>query len=169
MIWQMTIKDVKRMIRDKKALLITLLMPIVLIAILGFSVGSFMQGEITLSPAHVAVVHEDDLNRDLEKLKRVLTATPFARGIGEREMGEILGRLGSFHPAEVLTERILKDEKISSLITVETMGKAEAFRRLKEGKITAVILIPEGPAPWDKSLHRRSVAGSRSGDPGRNR
>lgn len=154
MIWQMTIKDVKRMIRDKKALLITLLMPIVLIAILGFSVGSFMQGESTLSPAQVAVVNEDDINRDLEKLKSVLTASPFARGIGEREMGEILGKLSSFHPAEVLTERVLKDEKIASWISVETMGKEEAFRRLKEGKVTAVILIPEGFAYryWLSSL-----------------
>lgn len=144
MIGSMITKDLKRMFRDRKGLLITLLMPTVLIAILGFSVGQMFSGDYDLEPAEVAIVNEDNVAADKERLIQFLNSSFAVAGMDQKQKEAMIRGIGSFRPDLILTDEVLKSKEISSWVKAETLDREKAIRLLKEGKKSSVIVIPEG-------------------------
>jgi ABC-2 type transport system permease protein len=57
--WDITCKDLKLLARDKRALVLLLLLPLLFIAILGMSTGQFLTKDDQPSRYRVAVIDED--------------------------------------------------------------------------------------------------------------
>ncbi len=106
---EVAFKDVRLTIRDKKALLILIAMPFIIISILGMALSDVFGGSPTISKYDVAVVDIDQ--------------------------GDI---------AELFIEETLKSKELKELLNVTDLSEAEATKRVKQGDLAAVIIIPVG-------------------------
>lgn len=141
MFWIMTVKDLKLMLRDRKALLITVLMPAILTTILGFSIGAFFDNEIQLDPAKVAVVSYANLEEDAKKLQSFFSQQVVQMGLNEEP--DMLENVLELNFEKIFLNDVLLSETIQQFIEYEQMPFEEAKKRLNEGSVTAVIIIPE--------------------------
>ena len=69
MLRQMIVKDMKVILRDKKILLIILLMPLVLMTILGMAFSSGGESDSYRFERKIAIVKEYDLEEEQQALK----------------------------------------------------------------------------------------------------
>lgn len=143
MIWIMTIKDFKRMLRDRKALMITLLMPAILTAILGFSLGGSFSGEIQLDRAEVAVVSNANIEADEEKLREFFEQGLMQLSMSETEADEVIQQVIEVNFEQIFLEEVLNNEVIQPFIQYEEMTKEQAQQKLDDGVLTSIIIIPE--------------------------
>ncbi len=80
MFWTLIQKDILHFIRMKRELLVLLLMPAVLIAILGFSLGSFLDSKVPSLQMELAIIQEGDPKEDWERFKQEVARSPVAEG-----------------------------------------------------------------------------------------
>ncbi|MCT8137994.1 ABC transporter permease [Anaerobacillus sp. CMMVII] len=138
MIWVMTVKDLKLMLRDRKALLITVLMPAILTAILGFSIGAFFNNEIQLDPAKVGIVSLANMEEDTKKLETFLNEQQ-----GANVNKELLKQMTELNFEELLLNDVLQSSSITQFINYEVLSFEQAEKQLEEGLLEVIIVIPE--------------------------
>ena len=141
MIWLMALKDIKRMLRDRKALAITLLMPAILTTILGFALGPIFNNDFQLDRAEVAIVSNASVIDDQEQFKTMLFENSLIDS--EEASDDFLAELTEFNVEEIFIEEVLESDSIKSFINYEVMSEEEAIRLLEDGTLTAIITIPE--------------------------
>lgn len=137
MVWLMAMKDIKRMLRDRKALAITLLMPAILTTILGFALGPLFNSEFQLEPAKVAIVSYSDITSDREEFQ-TLIENPMGQ---QNEFEADIEDFPDFE--ELLIEEVLSSEVMKEFIQYERSDYDQAIEQLVDGTLTAVIIIPE--------------------------
>jgi ABC-2 type transport system permease protein len=137
------IKDLKRMARDRKALLITLLMPAVLTLILGMSIGKMWSNELSLTPATVSLVSLGDRDKDLAKLEEFLASGFIVENAGEIDLELFRSDLDRLDPEKILLEEVFQHELVQQIITVTRDDFSTAENKLQRGEIAAIILLPE--------------------------
>lgn len=116
-----------RLFRDRKALLVILAMPMILIGILGASLGSLMSSG-GIDPFTVILVNADEPARPA-----VPPGTPEA----------VIERLPTLHLGKVLEEEVLASSQVRDLMTVTPAADlASARAALTDGKAIAVIHVP---------------------------
>ncbi len=131
------------MIRDRKALLISLLMPFILISILGFSVGKFLDQDIHLEAAHIAIVNHDSIDNDLADIKNFLDNPLMTNAFNEQEKQEMLHSMKELDFTNIFLHEVLEDEKIKEFISYQVEDEETAKKRLNNGELTALIVLPE--------------------------
>lgn len=94
--WWIALKDIKIYIRDRRALLLTIAMPLILIAILGAAFSNMFadEGDQTYSPFELGIVNLDDgsLGKTLEEdiFRTGLNDVLIARSLDESTMSQLI-------------------------------------------------------------------------------
>jgi ABC-2 type transport system permease protein len=139
--WWLTVKDLLVIVRDKKALLTLILMPLLLISILGAAFGDMMneEEEVTIKKFTLGIV-----NLDKGQLSKILTEEVMTKGLSKQINVK-------YYQEDVLVEKI-KDHKLSVGIIIEP----EFTTSLMAGKETKVKLLTV-PDPGIKAIIVQTV------------
>jgi|GEM_PF-1628382 len=139
MVLLILIKELKILIKDKTAVMILLVMPIILLTILGLALqGSFYSSEWT-DPIHIAVVREY-ADHDPAGLLREAAPNDMAyRGI----LAGLGDHLADMDPDSWFFDDFMADEQVSKMISWEIMDKASARAALDGGEVSSVVVLPD--------------------------
>ncbi|WP_332646919.1 ABC transporter permease [Lysinibacillus sp. 54212] len=129
-------KEITLIWRSPQELLILLVMPIALISIIGFALGSLIDGSNVTIEIDVAVVQHED---EEEEFQKFLQEANLIRIDKKTEQG-----LRNSLPISNLTERLLKDEEIQQFIHVTQIDPSELDQAREKGDYGAIIEIPKG-------------------------
>lgn len=154
--WDITCKDLKLLLRDRRALVLLLLLPLLFIAILGMSTGQFLTKEDGPSRYRVAVVDEDGSelsSRVIANLKKH----------GQLSLED--------YPSRAAAEEALKKQETSALLAigpafeekVDELTLRDMFGReqgaLADGPEAVDITMQVGPSVGDGELIRYFLFG----------
>ena len=128
------VKDLKIVLSDRQALIITLLMPLVLMTILSMALkGSFMSSDDTgMEKIPVALVKQYDKGEDAEIFIKTLEKR-LNINISEDEV----------NPEEMFFDDFLGNPEVSKLIDYRVEEENRAKDLLNEGEISAIIILPD--------------------------
>ncbi|MDF2630226.1 MAG: hypothetical protein K0R39_4057 [Symbiobacteriaceae bacterium] len=116
-----------RLFRDKKALIVLLLMPMVLIGILGSALGSMMDGG-GINPFAVVIV-----NADQDAKPALPPGAP----------ASMLEQLPATNLGKLLADEVLLSDDVKEIINLTTATDLEAAKAtVAEGKTVSVIYVP---------------------------
>lgn len=132
-------KDLRLQLRDYKELLLLVGMPLLLIAILSFALGSFGDPSAVTLDLSAALVVEDDPVAGLREFDAALAATELPAA-AKLQLG-VAAR--AIRPVELLRE-VLTGPEISEVASVTEMPLAQAEAELVDNDVTAVIVVPDG-------------------------
>lgn len=125
------------LLRSPQELLILLLMPIVLILILSFALGSIMNSTNEAIEVELAVIQHDDEQQQIDAfLEKASKQMPFNPEL-EQNLQKIL-------PVSILLNQILKDEDIKQFINVTYLEASDLENARTDGKFDAILEIPSG-------------------------
>lgn len=139
------IKDLKIILSDKKALAIMILMPIILTTILSFALkGSFISDDdISIGVVDIAVVKLYNEKTDSKAFKNSLRNSIISQGMEEGLMDELANSGSEVNPEDIFFKDFLSSEELSKFISYRVVEENEGLKLLKDGKISAVVLLPE--------------------------
>ncbi|GEK89466.1 ABC-2 type transport system permease protein [Alkalibacterium putridalgicola] len=151
-------KDFQLLSRSRSELMQLLLMPLLLIAILGFALGDLLSAGFSIEPFSVAVVEEQTEAEAVETFENHLMAI----GMGEAERTQLLAVTDDLNPRDELFN-VLESDEVSEWVTISEMSsRTSAEEALEEGEVEGVIVIPEGFSVnlWKTVLlNERAVSG----------
>jgi len=124
--------------RDRKEMLISLLMPLVLILILGFALPGWVENSSNTIDVKAALVVKDDYEYGMERFMESVQQLPLAA----ETKAELNAQAERMNPARMLTE-LLMSEEVKDFVHLSSLDEQAALTELKEGKIEAIITIPE--------------------------
>lgn len=132
MLRQMIVKDMKVILRDKKILLIILLMPLVLMTILGMAFSSGGESDSYRFERKIAIVKAYDLEEEQQALKDYMAQN-------------FQVKLEKIEPdmEAILFESFLGDEQLKEMITYEILSQDEAMKKLKSEELDALVILPK--------------------------
>lgn len=139
MIFPFIKKDLLVMIRNRQELLVLLLMPIVLIAILGFALGGVLKGDSPNIHAKVAIINNDNEQEDLQLFLKDIENAGLPT---EAETSMMIGAK-SLLPVTILTEDVFGSEELKKYFEVKIIEPEQAEKVKKDDNYTAIIEIPE--------------------------
>ncbi|GAA0135373.1 linearmycin resistance permease LnrM [Paenibacillus sp. YSY-4.3] len=121
-------KDLLVFWRNRKELTISLVMPLILIAVLGFALPGWIENPAKSLEMKVALVNLDDEAAAVQQIQSELGLGPDTEWMS---------------PIQALTG-LLQSEEVGSLVQVQQLSSEEALGQLEEEKIEAIITIPDG-------------------------
>lgn len=134
------IKDLKRAIRDKKALVIILIMPVILMTILGLTVGKFMGGTNEwINYSTIGIVNHDNIDNVSERVVETFSRLGVSHLTSYMKIDEVVNNLNL---ENVLLE-IFESPEIKSFLSYELLSEKEALEKLDKGLLSSVIMIPQ--------------------------
>lgn len=139
MIWTLVKKQMLLLFRSPQELLMLLLMPLVLIAILGFALGSFMSGDTITLNAKVAIVEHSNEQEDLDLFFKELEA----KNIPEELSTQIYEGVKKISPITMLKNDIFGSEELMDSIEIETFPPSELSELKTNDDYDIVIEFPE--------------------------
>ena len=128
-------KDLLQLSDDRVALALMLLMPLVLIAILGFSLQHSFHS--VPDDIRIAVVDRDSQEAALTKLEERLSEE-----MPKEKVEELLAVAPDISAPDLLIEHVLQDDSLQDSIEIEFVSDVEAAR--DNDAYAAVIEIPRG-------------------------
>ncbi|MFL8939022.1 ABC transporter permease [Rossellomorea oryzaecorticis] len=140
MIVQFIKKQLLMMIRNPQVLLILIGMPLILITILGFALGSVMNGEDVSVKAKVAIIEHGDSAQELKDFEKKLetsTLPPEAREAVSQSARRLM-------PVELLKSEVLKRPELKKYISVDEVEPGDLAKTKEDDSYSAIIEIPEG-------------------------
>ena len=128
------LKDLKIVLSDKQAIIVTMLMPLILMTILSMALkGSFISSDdVEIKQIPIAVVKQYDEETDSQIFSQILE---------ERLNINLTG--DEFDPEEIFFGDFLGSEEVSKLIDYRIVEEEKARDLLNEGEISAIIVLPE--------------------------
>lgn len=139
MIFPFIKKDLLVMIRNRQELLVLLLMPIVLIAILGFALGGIPKGDSTKIHAKVAIINNDNEKEDFQQFKKDIENA----GLPIEAKTSMMTGAQNLLPVTILTEDVFGSEELKKYFEVEIIEPDQAEKVKKDDDYAAIIEIPE--------------------------
>lgn len=139
MIWSLVWKEFKLFIRNPQELLILFLMPLTLITILGFALGSFFDDEVSPITGSVAIVQHGDEEEELSEFMQSLSGS----GLPETAIHQIETEIENLLPIRMLREQVFGHEELSEVMTIEVITPSELEQAKEDGKYSAIIEVPE--------------------------
>ncbi len=139
------IKDLKVIFSDKKALAIMILMPVILTTILSFALkGSFSSGsDSDFEPVDIAVVRMYNSGEDSELFGYSLSNNFILKEMGEKAIKDLTDAGKEIDPEKIFFEEFMDSEDVSKFIRYSVEDEPEAMAMLKNGKISAIVILPE--------------------------
>lgn len=136
-------KDLKTLLSDKKALIIILLMPIILMVILGFALkGIFVESWVG-GKVNIAIVKQYDAESDLKSFDDALQNGLLAQGMGADAATELSASSNEVDPENILFNEFLGSTKVSDIIVYRIESEKNARELLNRGEISAIVVLPE--------------------------
>ena len=134
-------KDLTVVLRDWKALIFIILMPIVLMSILGLALGGvFSTGGFTVGQIDIAVVDDTD-ELSSQQLAAVLQQS--IAGMGGDASQQDLSGIESLDTDQMSLYTVLDSPEVSAFIFYEVTDIDTADKMLADGEVAAVVHIPE--------------------------
>ncbi|UOE95277.1 ABC transporter permease [Alkalihalobacillus sp. LMS39] len=133
-------KDLLLCWRDRKEMLVVLLLPIILVVVLNFAFSGLFSGEEEEMDLQLAVVHLDDEESGWNQVKEKIVDND---AIGEEQKAAIIAQEKAFRPVSMLLDYLQSDE-VGKWATVHMLSEDEAVRKVEEGEMDGMLLIPEG-------------------------
>ena len=132
-------KDFLLMLRDRKELILLVVMPFILTMILGFALGNWIQGSQSIPQLDikVALADADDETEGKERFVRELQAA----GMPAEMKAQLLAAAES-HPPKQLVLGILQSESLLEMIKLERLDPQESGKALEQNKADAVLVFP---------------------------
>lgn len=123
-------KDFLTISRDRSELLTLLAMPLILIIILGFALGGLMDGEEGIAKFPIALVSENDLEKDIESMS-------------DESLKQIFLAAEEADPVRILID-VLESPELEELIELgRDYTLEEAEDALYNNEIAGIISLPE--------------------------
>lgn len=132
-------KQISILLARPRELLILLVMPLVLIAILSFSLRSFISGESEALYAKVAFVEYSDVEKELFAFEREVADMD----LPDEARAQIIARAGSLLPVKILKEEVLGSEELREHIEYAVFSPTVLDELRRSGQYTAIIIVPE--------------------------
>ncbi|WP_113674148.1 ABC transporter permease [Vallitalea guaymasensis] len=137
------VKDVKKIIYDKKLLAIILLMPIVLMTILGFSLNNmFGDGGTSIGNINVAIVKNYDALEDMARFEETVNKSFFTKDLDEKSRESLLSIVKDYNIENIFFE-YLDSDNIQEVMTYTVQDEEKAREMLESKEVTAVVILPE--------------------------
>ncbi|MDD3168253.1 MAG: ABC transporter permease [Eubacteriales bacterium] len=118
-------KDLLALLSDKKALIIILLMPIVLMVILGFALKGIFADSWEFGKVNIAIVKQYDAASDLKRFEELSDA-------GDE-----------VDPENIFFHEFLESKEVSDLISYRIETEERARELLNSREISAIVVLPE--------------------------
>jgi len=140
-------KDVTVVLRDWKALVFIVLMPIVLMTILGLALGGvFSTGGFSLDMIHIAVVDSSVAPDETEIRDAIVQQVMDEAGSENVSPADIQMRAQGFESVDaqqMTIYTVLDSPEVAEFISYEVMDADAAAEKLEAGDISAIVTIPE--------------------------
>jgi len=152
MVWSLLLKELKLFLRNPQELLVLLLMPLVLITILGFALGSFFNSDTPPITGKAAIVQYGNEEEEMDRFMKALGES----GVPEPAIQQMESHIIQLLPGRMLREKIFGNEELSKVITLEEITPSDLDEAKEKGKYSAIIEIPDGFT--EKLLHSLFIA-----------
>lgn len=137
-------KDVKKILYDKKLLIIILIMPIVLMTILGFSLNSmFGVSERSISGIKIAVVKNYNPEVDITRFEKNIQSGAISMGIDDDTKKLLLEAMDELDPEEIFFQ-FLESDSIKDMMSYTIENETASREMLKNKEVDAVVILPDG-------------------------
>ncbi len=137
------IKDLKILLSDRKALMIILLMPIILMVILSFALKGIFVDDWEAARVNIAVVKQYNAEADRKSFDDALHGGLLAQGMGQDAAAELEKAGADTDPENIFFNEFLGSSEVSNIISYRIETEAKAKELLKSGDVSAVVLLPE--------------------------
>lgn len=129
-IYYIALNDLKSNLKDKKAIIGLVVMPIIIILILGFALGPYFNNKQVIQKYKVAIINKDNGIRINRLYKKYFLGNKYRNhNINSINFGSMF--CDSFQSSE-----------IEKSIGIEKIDKTQAIKDIKSSKIVALIAIP---------------------------
>ncbi len=136
------IKDLKIVLSDKKAVVIILLMPVILMTILSFALkGSFASGGENIETIKVAVVKQYDEEQDSKMFLNLLSSDFISKEMGEATKEDLINN--DLNIEKIFFEEFLQSDDVSKYINYRIESEEKATELLNNKEVSAVVILPE--------------------------
>lgn len=137
--FNLVFKDFLTLSKSKSDLLELLFMPFILIAILGFSLGSLMRNDPTINAFNIGLVNEQNFQENIDRFENTLRE----QGLPEENIAQLIASAEEVEPAHMI-EDLLKDEDFEEIMIVDEFSDTDiAQEALEQEDIAGYITIPE--------------------------
>lgn len=134
-------KDFLLFLRDRKEIIITLSLPILLVIILNFAFAGLIGNDEELSlDLQLAVVNQDNEEDSIAQLREKLIKED---SVNEAEADTIVEQMSLFMPTEKLVDYLTSNE-IKEWVTIHSLNYQEAIEKVDSGDLDGLLLIPKG-------------------------
>lgn len=113
-------------------------MPLILITILGFALGSVLDGSVQTVTGKAALIMHTSEEAELSVFKNALAEVPMP----EKIQDQLYEQAESFSPVSMLKHEIFGNEELQSIITLEELPASKLQEVKKAGQYSAVIEVP---------------------------
>lgn len=132
-------KELLQFVRRPQELLVLLLMPFVLISILGFALGSVMNGEEQPVQITVGFVEHSSEKEQLVQFSQSLRET----GMPEEQITQLSAQMEETLPVTILKQKVFGHPEVQRFVTVEQLNPSEIKEAKAQNKYAAIIEVPE--------------------------
>ncbi|GIQ66498.1 hypothetical protein PACILC2_50660 [Paenibacillus cisolokensis] len=130
-------KDLLLFWRDRKGLVLLLLMPFLMILILGFAMKGLMEGSPEALRMKAALVVEDDEASGIERFRTELRR----RSLPEAAESALAASAEQASPYTLL-KRMMENEEVGKFVEFVPMDAETAHTALESGEVKAVLTVP---------------------------
>ncbi|WP_028596630.1 ABC transporter permease [Paenibacillus assamensis] len=148
-------KDILVFCRDRKQVLIPLILPLILIIAMGFLLPNWMGNASSSIQVKVGYVVKDNVEAGLKKFEDSLAT----KGMSKDEVARLGMIAKDIHPTKLLNH-VLADEQLTEMIIFTEMDEEEALLKLKAEEIHAIVTVPEG---FTRNVVDRTLLGEGKG------
>lgn len=141
MLFQLIKKNMIVLIRNRSNLIQLLVMPVVLIAILGFALSGMMGGDSAVLKAKVYMVEHGSEDAELQEF---LDEVERSNVLPEEAKAQISEAAKGISPVALLKEQVLTSEELSGTIEFKVASPDDLNDLKKDEKSTAIIEVPKG-------------------------
>ncbi|MCQ6560214.1 ABC transporter permease [Paenibacillus mendelii] len=125
--------------RDRKEIIISLISPLVIIAVIGIALPGWVENPTKTLQIKVALVNADDEQAAMQEFRDSLAA----RSLPDDELLDIEQQLEQLSPIRML-KQVFQAEHVKEIVSMEELGNDDALQQLQEERIAAVVTIPDG-------------------------
>ncbi|SET79189.1 ABC-2 type transport system permease protein [Natronincola peptidivorans] len=137
----LVLKDLFVMLSDKKAFILILLMPMVLMMILGFSLGPAFSGNGLTQPIVVAIVKEYDREHDMNRFENLLGN--YVQDHEDVNIHEVIEEIESMDIEKIFFKDFLENDDLQQIMSYQILDRTQAEEKLSTGNIGGIVLLPE--------------------------
>ena len=132
-------KDLLVFWRDRKEVLLSLLLPIVLIAVLNIALSGLFSSDEDAINIHVGIVDEDNSSIGMEQIEETLNQM----NISQVEQEAALKQAQILEPSKMVIN-FFNSPELQDWVHTQNISETEAIKLVEEGELDAFVKVPEG-------------------------